>query len=96
MPRLTAKKLSGYCKRAFSAPLAMLLLAGCSNTQIGGADRQINAADSYAVEAQFKPELPMRPSRTGQVDVSDGIMTAGNASRQDHGDTLPVRCETIC
>ncbi len=94
MPRLTAKKLPGYCKRAFSASLAMLLLAGCSNTQIGGADRQINAADSNAVEAMFKAELPMKPSRTGQVDESDGIWTGGHATRQDHGDPLPVRWET--
>ncbi len=79
---------------AISASLALLLLAGCSNTQIGGADRQINAADSNAVEAMFKAELPMKPARTGQVDESDGIWTGSHATRRDHGDPLPVRWET--
>lgn len=82
-------------KSTASALLAMTMLAGCSHTVIGQADRAVNTADDNSMTGFFKSQLPMAPDRTPYAEESDGIWSGGHAVRSDHGDPLPYQWESM-
>lgn len=82
-------------KSTASALLAMTMLAGCSHTVIGQADRAVNTADDNSMEGFFKSQLPMAPDRTPYTEETDGIWSGGHAVRSDHGDPLPYQWESM-
>lgn len=74
--------------------LTSLLLAGCSATSIGTADRTTAAAYHDASRYFDQARQPLPPARTSTVRVVDGVWSTGSARRSDHGDPLPRKWDS--
>ena len=81
--------------KMFMAGLCVLpFLTGCSNTEIGRADRAALNSRDYAADSLYRGQLPLKPDTSNVDEVSDGVWTGGKAIRSDHGAPLPYQWET--
>lgn len=87
------KKFASIMLSATFITSTLLTLAGCSQTEIGTADRHARSQINNAADGIYNGQTPLQPDNSNQ-EVDDGVWVGNKAIRSDHGDPLPYQWET--